>query len=101
MLVALKQKVHELEETLQDQSSMEELFAKQMASLEHQANELEASADSNQFEPDMPALKAAVTDLAVTCDFERLLPRLSELLALTPAERKVVEAQRKKALDLY
>ena len=41
MLVALKRKVHELEETLADHASMECLYEKQIVSLRQQVAELQ------------------------------------------------------------
>jgi hypothetical protein len=129
MLVALKRKVHFLEETLNDHGSMKSLYEKQIASLRSQSDEMQAQKLERAAELDLPRLKEAVLELAASSDFEvwpmpavraphtcihgtsercdathrsslilrrpqRLFPDISELLKLTPVEKKSIQSKR-------
>lgn len=64
------------------------------------SSELQES-KSDEVVLDLSAIKASVIDLAATSDFDRLFPRIAELLDMTTVEMKRVENQRRKNLNLY
>ena len=96
VLVAMKQKVHELEEVAADQETMKELYANQITQLEQEVAQLQEDAESRI---DQPSLKRALFEFAASSDFETYFPILSEALRLTPSEARRCRAQRQMRLD--
>lgn len=96
VLVAMKQKVHELEETLRDHTAMEEMYETQIASLTAQVQSMEAEA-SGQI--DTEALKAALREFAASSDFDSHFTHIAEIMHLTPTEQRRVVANRQRQLD--
>ena len=96
VLVAMKQKVHELTETLADQTAMEELYATQVASLQAQVQSMEAEAAGTI---DAAELKPAIVEFAASSDFDAHFAPIAELLHLTPMEQRRVIAARQRHLD--
>lgn len=96
VLVAMKQKVHELEETLRDHTAMEEMYETQIASLTAQVQSMETEA-SGQI--DTEALKPALREFAASSDFDGHFSNIAEIMHLTLTEQRRVIANRQRQLD--
>lgn len=121
VLVALKQKIYDLEETLRDHTSMEDMYATQITSLTAQVDSMEQEAagqidtagDSTRKSHHhnttpviflerllvFTALKSAIHEFAASSDFEIHFPHIASVLHLTPTEERRVMANRQRQLD--